>query len=95
MTKITPEMVRHVALLARLQLEERELENMTTQLNSILDYVDMMKELDTSSVQEMTLVDSIETLREDKVTASLKKEALLKLAPEATEEAILVPKVIE
>ncbi|MBI4042957.1 MAG: Asp-tRNA(Asn)/Glu-tRNA(Gln) amidotransferase subunit GatC [Deltaproteobacteria bacterium] len=95
MTKITPEMVRHVALLARLQLEERELANMTTQLNSILDYVDMMKELDTSSVQEMPLVDSIETLREDEIKPSVNRDALLKLAPEATEEAILVPKVIE
>ncbi|WP_297041477.1 Asp-tRNA(Asn)/Glu-tRNA(Gln) amidotransferase subunit GatC, partial [Thermosynechococcus sp. OHK43] len=43
---ITAEDVRKVAHLARLAIDDREIEALTQQLDSILDYVNQLSELD-------------------------------------------------
>ena len=49
--KISPEEVRHVADLARLDLNEELVELFTTQLNSLLGYMEKLNELDTTGVE--------------------------------------------
>jgi aspartyl-tRNA(Asn)/glutamyl-tRNA(Gln) amidotransferase subunit C len=49
--KITRKEVEHVARLARLELTEEEKERMTAQLDSILQYIDTLNELDTSGAR--------------------------------------------
>ncbi|HDL54108.1 MAG TPA: aspartyl/glutamyl-tRNA amidotransferase subunit C, partial [Proteobacteria bacterium] len=48
--KITPELVEHVADLARLKLSDGERKRMETQLGDILAYIGLLDELDTSGV---------------------------------------------
>ncbi len=47
---LTLEEVQHVAQLARLRLSPEELEQMQTDLSHILDYIDMLKEVDVTGV---------------------------------------------
>ena len=54
--KVTAEDVRYVADLANLELNDEERQRMVRELNSILDYIDLLNELDTSSVQPMAQV---------------------------------------
>ena len=49
---ITRETVLHVAKLARLELEEAEIDRMQRDLDGILEYVNQLSELDTSAVAE-------------------------------------------
>lgn len=54
--KLSKEQVQHIAKLARLHLTEEELERYADQLTSILTYVELLMELDTSSVKETSQV---------------------------------------
>jgi aspartyl-tRNA(Asn)/glutamyl-tRNA(Gln) amidotransferase subunit C len=54
--KVTEQDVLHVADLANLELTPQERRRMVTDLNSILDYVDRLNELDTSGVEPMAQV---------------------------------------
>jgi aspartyl-tRNA(Asn)/glutamyl-tRNA(Gln) amidotransferase subunit C len=54
--KVTAKVVSHVANLANLELTDEEQQSMVRDLNSILDYIDLLNELDTSSVEPMALI---------------------------------------
>lgn len=54
--KLTKEQVQHIAKLARLHLTDEEMERYAGQLTDILTYVEVLKELDTSSVPETSQV---------------------------------------
>jgi aspartyl-tRNA(Asn)/glutamyl-tRNA(Gln) amidotransferase subunit C len=54
--KVTPKDVAYVADLANLELSGEERTGMERDLNSILDYIDRLNELDTSNVQPMSQV---------------------------------------
>src|SRR5438046_9321387 len=54
--KVTAKDVSYVADLANLELNDEERQRMVRDLNSILDYIDLLNELDTSSVQPMSQV---------------------------------------
>jgi aspartyl-tRNA(Asn)/glutamyl-tRNA(Gln) amidotransferase subunit C len=93
--KITPEQVRHVAKLARLALTEDELARFGPQLESILEYVAKIGELDVSGVEPMAhALPLTNVLREDVVEASLPVDAVLQNAPDADGPFFKVPKVI-
>ena len=51
---ISKEQVRHIAKLARLQLQEEEVTQYQQDLSLILDYFDILKEVDTDNVEPMT-----------------------------------------
>ena len=54
--KVTAKDVSYVADLANLELTDEERQRMVRDLNSILDYIDLLNELDTSSVEPMAQV---------------------------------------
>lgn len=94
--KITREEVDHVAKLARLKLSESEAERYKEDLNSILDYVDTLKELDTENVQPMSHVLDIKNVwRDDEPDKNKDTESLLKNAPSREKDFFKVPKILE
>ena len=94
--KITREEVEHVALLARLKFGEAEKERFTTQLNSILEYMDQLKELDTSQVEPtFHAVSRKNVFRPDQVLPSAQPETALGNAPDGDRGFFRVPKIIE
>jgi aspartyl-tRNA(Asn)/glutamyl-tRNA(Gln) amidotransferase subunit C len=87
--------VRHVAKLARLALPEETLVQLTPQLESILHYVDKIRQADVTGVEPMAHALPLSNiLREDVIEPSLPIEAVLRNAPETDGRFFKVPKVI-
>lgn len=98
--KISREEVLRVAELAHLELTEAEAEKFRNQLDSILTYIDKLKELDVSAVEPMGQALDVHaaaeaTLRDDVVLPCDVSKAILEQAPEAKPPYFRVPKVIE
>ncbi|QLE55012.1 Asp-tRNA(Asn)/Glu-tRNA(Gln) amidotransferase subunit GatC [Nostoc sp. TCL26-01] len=92
---IDREQVRKVALLARLELTPEEEEKFTTQLGSILDYVQQLSELDVSDVPPTTrAIDMSNVTREDDLQPYPERDAILNSAPEQEGEFFRVPKIL-
>jgi aspartyl-tRNA(Asn)/glutamyl-tRNA(Gln) amidotransferase subunit C len=80
---LTIEEVKHVAHLARLRLSEEELNKLQIDLSHILDYIDMLKEVDVSDVAPTAQVtDLANVMRDDDVRPSLPREDVLANAPD-------------
>lgn len=89
---IDRDQVLHVARLARLQLTDDEVEQMQSELSSILDHVERISELDLEGVEPTAAVVDIENvLRPDEPRPCLPRERALANAPDATEEGFRVP----
>jgi aspartyl-tRNA(Asn)/glutamyl-tRNA(Gln) amidotransferase subunit C len=94
-SKITRDEVRHVALLARLELSDAEEELMTGQINGILEYVDKLNELDTRDVEPMTHAIELQNVfRPDRVDPSLDRKDSLANAPGTDGVNFVVPRVL-
>ncbi len=87
--------VEHIAELARLKFEEKELDQFTNELNEILTYVEKLNELDTENVEPLSHpIEGVNNFRDDVVKPSIKTEEALKNAPDKDEQFFKVPKVI-
>jgi aspartyl-tRNA(Asn)/glutamyl-tRNA(Gln) amidotransferase subunit C len=107
--KVTEHDVNYVAELANLELTEAERARMLRDMNSILDYVDRLNQLDTANVEPMAQtsdrygIDESKTgtarfayvMREDKSGPSLDRDTVMQNAPESDGTFFKVPKVIE
>lgn len=87
--------VRQVAQLARLELNDREEELFTRQLNEILAYVAKLNEVDTTGVPPLAYVlTGPKAMREDEVRSCLPVAEVLANAPQKNESFFLVPRII-
>jgi aspartyl-tRNA(Asn)/glutamyl-tRNA(Gln) amidotransferase subunit C len=88
--------VQRVALLAQLRLTLTEVEQLTDQLQNILQYMEKLSELDTSEIDPFThSVDVSNTFREDIVSNTPNTDAILANAPAKAKTYFRVPKIIE
>ena len=93
--RITRQEVRHVALLARLELSESEEERMTGQMNGILEYMDKLNELDTKDIVPTTHAIQLQNVfRPDSIHDSIDRKDSLANAPSTDGVNFVVPKVI-
>ncbi len=93
---ITEETVRHIALLARLECDDEEIHKFSGDLNSILGYVEKLKELDTDSVEPTShALRQKNVFRQDVVRPSLSNEDALANAPETEADHFKVPPIIQ
>lgn len=89
---IDRDQVLYVAHLARLRLEEDEVERMTSELSQILDHIEMIGRLDLEGVEPTDHVVELENvLRPDEPRPSFPRERMLESAPDAAEHAFRVP----
>lgn len=94
--RITRDDAAHIAKLSRLALSGEELDTFSSQLSTILDYVEQLNTLDTSGVEPTSHVLPLNNvMREDIPAASLPREEALRNAPDRTEKFYRVPKIIE
>src|SRR4051812_11097936 len=96
--KITKKDVEHVARLARLALSEEEKERYTAQLESILEYIDVLNKADTGNALPMShILPMANVWREDKVEPHRlgSQQDILQNAPEVEGPLFKVKKVIE
>jgi aspartyl-tRNA(Asn)/glutamyl-tRNA(Gln) amidotransferase subunit C len=96
MAKISEDDVRHVALLSRLYFTDEEIRQFTKDLNSILGYVEKLRELDTEAIEPTSHSLKLSNVfREDIVTPALPVDEALANAPEAEGGCFRVPKIIQ
>ncbi len=84
MTQLTADQVRHIAKLARLTLSDAEVDKFTTELTSILKYIDLLQEVKTDGVEATAQVTGqTNSLREDTIYPSpiAEPDALLATSP--------------
>lgn len=92
---ITPDEVRHIAALARLQLNEQEVERFTAELSAIVSYIEQMNALDTTGIVPRTLTAGEQSvLREDEVKPFGDRQQLLSNAPKKLGDQWQVPGVL-
>jgi aspartyl-tRNA(Asn)/glutamyl-tRNA(Gln) amidotransferase subunit C len=88
--------VAKVALLARLRISPDELEMFTGQLNSIVDYVAQLQELDTDGVEPLAHgIEVRNVFRDDVRGEALPREQALTNAPKRNATSFLVPAVLD
>jgi aspartyl-tRNA(Asn)/glutamyl-tRNA(Gln) amidotransferase subunit C len=96
MPDISKEQVKHVADLARLEMDDKEVEKFTKQMGEIIHFAEILNELDTTGVKPTTHVLKIQNvMREDKIEKGLPRELVLKNAPEHQDGQIRVPTIVE
>jgi aspartyl-tRNA(Asn)/glutamyl-tRNA(Gln) amidotransferase subunit C len=95
MSRITPDDVRKVAKLARLDLPEAKIATYTEQLERILDYVAHLQEVDTTDVPPTTrAVEVVNVTRPDAVDPTPVREDLLNQAPQREGDFFRVPRIL-
>lgn len=93
---ITDETIEYVGILAKLELSEEEKEAAKKDMSNMLNYIDMLNELNTDGVEPMSNVFPVKNVfREDVVTNLDDSENMLLNAPEEKDGSYMVPKTVE
>jgi aspartyl-tRNA(Asn)/glutamyl-tRNA(Gln) amidotransferase subunit C len=88
--------VRRIAHLARIAVEDGEVEHLRGEINAILAFVEQLSEVDVNGVEPMTSVTPMAMKkRADKVTDGGIADQVVANAPAAQEHFFMVPKVVE
>ena len=94
--KIDESQVRKVAKLARLELDDKEVEQFSGELSDIIEYIEKLNELDVEDVEPLAHCLPIHNVfREDVIRNSLGTEKALANAPQRYDEYFKVPKILD
>ncbi|HVP08512.1 MAG TPA: Asp-tRNA(Asn)/Glu-tRNA(Gln) amidotransferase subunit GatC [Burkholderiales bacterium] len=97
---LTPDQLKRIALLARIDVAPAEAAAVTERLNRVLGLIDQLQAVDTRGVEPMShALDAQlalgQRLRADEITEADRREAFQAVAPAVEQGLYLVPKVIE
>lgn len=93
---LDPATVRRIAKLARIRVDEAQVEALRTDLNAILGWIEQLDEVDVAGVEPLAgAAQTALRLREDAVTDGGIAEAVLGNAPDRNGDYFAVPKVVE
>jgi len=93
---LTPEEVKKIAFLARLSIQEENIEQYSQDLSNIFGLVEQMNATDVKKIEPMAHPqDAMQRLRDDVVTEENQREKLLSNAPLSEDGLFLVPKVLD
>lgn len=88
--------VRRIGSLARIRIEEDQVEAYREELNAILGFVEQLDEVDVEGVEPMTSVTPmVLRRRDDKVTDGDQADKVVANAPMSEDNFFMVPKVVE
>ncbi len=88
--------VKRIGRLARIRIEDSEVEKYQTELNTILGFVEQLGEVDVTGVEPMTSVTPMQLRRrEDKITDGGIPDRIVMNAPLSEDNFFMVPKVVE
>ncbi len=91
-----PSEIHKLAELAKIELDDSHIAEVTARISDVLALVDQLQAADTSGVTPMAHpLDTVQRLRADKVNEANQREAFQALAPSAEQGLYLVPKVID
>jgi aspartyl-tRNA(Asn)/glutamyl-tRNA(Gln) amidotransferase subunit C len=93
---LSREEVRKVALLARLELTDAEIDQQAKNLNGLLQEFEVLQGLDVTGIEPTShSIPVYNVFRADETRPSLPREAVLANAPEAREGCFVVPRIVE
>jgi len=88
--------IKHISKLSRISVDDEKAKKLAEDMNSIFDFIEKLKELDTDKVEPLTSVaETTLKLRADEVKSGNIKEQVLKNSPDENEDFFVVPRVIE
>ena len=94
--KLDTNTINKIAKLARIRLSEEESKDLLKDMNSILDWVEQLNEVNTDNVEPLSNVSRSKLyLRKDEKSKEDKSDEVLSNAPEKLENYFVVPKVVE
>ena len=94
--QITREDVAYIAQLSKLKLSDEQAEKMQLKLGEILEYMDILKQVNTNNIEPLSHIFPVSNVfREDVVCDSYDRSELLANAPAHTESTVVVPKTVE
>jgi aspartyl-tRNA(Asn)/glutamyl-tRNA(Gln) amidotransferase subunit C len=92
---ISEDQVRHVALLARLELTDEQVGRFGEDLNSILEHIDSIQKLELEAVEPTAHpLDVCNVTRPDEVREGLSQKDALSNAPQAESGAFVIPRIV-
>lgn len=92
---VSLEEVHHLAALSEINLSDDELTALTTDIDSIIDYINQLDELDTDGIEPTFQLTGLKNVwRNDDIEPQLAREELLALAPAQEDNQVKVPKVL-
>ncbi len=93
---LSPEEVKKIAFLARLSIQEENIEQYSEDLSGILDLVEQMNAANVDDIEPMAHPqDAMQRLRDDTVTEVDQREKMMSNAPSQQDGLFLVPKVLD
>jgi aspartyl-tRNA(Asn)/glutamyl-tRNA(Gln) amidotransferase subunit C len=93
---IEKQTIENLATLARLEIDDQRVEEISQRLGSVLELVDQLQAADTNNLMDNSQApEATQRLREDKVTESDQRDAFQAIAPDTEDGLYLVPKVID
>jgi len=94
--KLSEEEVKHVAKLAKLNLTEQEIKKFQGQLSEVLNYIDILKKLDTKKIEPTNQVTGLENIfREDQTSLSLLSKEVLANAKEKNNDLFVIKAIFK
>ena len=96
MNKISKEQVKKVSELAKIELNEEEIDNHSSQLEKILEYIDQLEKIDTENIPCTTrAIEVINVLRDDHKKIFKNRDDILDQAPSREDDFFKVPKILK
>ena len=93
---ITPKQIIQISNLARIKIEQDQVNLLTEKIGEIISFIDKFKPIDTNEIEPLfNPLDAIQKLRVDKITEIDESEKFLGIAPSVRKNLFVVPKVID
>ena len=93
---IDKDTVKHISKLARISLDENNVDSLAKDLTSIMNFIENLNKLNTDKTVPLTsIINASLRSRKDEVKDGKIREQILKNSPEKNDEFFVVPKVIE
>ena len=88
--------IKHISKLSRISVDDEKAKKLVGDMNSIFDFIEKLKELDTDNVEPLTSVaETTLKLRVDEVKSGNIREDVLKNSPDENADFFVVPRVVE
>jgi aspartyl-tRNA(Asn)/glutamyl-tRNA(Gln) amidotransferase subunit C len=96
MTKIDKELVDKIAHLARLEFENEAKDEIMSDMNNMLSFIEKLNEIDTTGIEPLIYMsDEVNAMREDEISNQVGHKEALKNAPDHDSDYFRVPKFID
>ena len=94
--KIDKNTINKIARLSRIKLKDKESEDYIKDLNSILDWVEQLNEVNTENIEPLSNISSSVLPKRDDISNDVNStDEILENAPDKLEGFFAVPKVVE